>query len=177
MTALRWGATALVIVTTVVVQVAVLDTVRPLGIRVDLPLLLVLGTGFSSRRSDAAVVGWCTGLLVDLHQLGPLGLSALVYAVAGWSLADSRARVVEGSPLFRTVQGALAALTVSWLLWVATALVGQLGEPAHWSLLGWSAGLALSGAIGVHPATAVGHWLQRDRQLTSRMAQQRTRPA
>lgn len=177
MTGLRSGLTALVVVTTVVLQVAVLDTVRPLGIRVDLPLLLVLGIGFSSRRADAAVAGWCTGLLVDLHQLGPLGLSALVYAVAGWSLADSRVRVVEAGPLFRTVQGALAALTVSWLLWAATVLVGQLGNPADWSLLGWSAGLALSGAVGVHPATVVGHRLQRDRQLTSRMPLQRTRPA
>jgi rod shape-determining protein MreD len=173
---LRWGATALVAVTTVVAQVAVFDAVRPLGVRIDLPLLLVLGVGLSARRPDAAVVGWCTGLLVDLHQLGPLGLTALVYTVAGWSLADSRVRVVEAGPAFRTVQGALAAVTIGWVLWAAATLLGQGPGPVGWPQLGWSAGLLLTGAVGVHPATAVGHWLRRGGQLTSRQPLQRTRP-
>jgi rod shape-determining protein MreD len=174
---LRWGVTALVIITTVVVQVAVFDTIRPLGTRVDLPLLLVLGVGFSARRSDAAAVGWCTGLLVDLHQLSPLGLSALVYAVAGWSLADSRLRVVEAGSLFRTVQGGLAALTISWVLWGAATLLCHGPGAVGWPLVGWSLGLALTGAAGVHPATAVGHWLQRGHQLTSRRPLRGARPA
>jgi rod shape-determining protein MreD len=172
----RWGLASLVVVTVVVVQVAVFDAVLPLGIRVDLPLLLVLGVALSARRADAAVLGWATGLLVDLHQLTPLALTALVYAVAAWSLADSRRRVVEAGVGFRTAQGALAAMGVGVVLWVGAALLGHGPGRGGWDLVGWSLGLALSGAVGVHPATAVGHRLQRGHQLTSGSPLPRTRP-
>lgn len=177
MTGLRWGLTALVTFTVVVVQVAVFDVVRPLGLRVDLPLLLVLGVGLTARRADAAVVGWGTGLLVDLHHLGPLGLTALVYAVAGWSLADSRRRAVEPGPAFRTVQGVLAAVGITWVLWVGGVLLGRGGAGLGWWLVGWSTEAAVVGAIGVHPAAAVGRRLRRKRQLTSGALLPRSRPA
>lgn len=177
MSGLRWGLTALAALTTVIVQVAVFDVVRPFGLRIDLPLLLVLGVGLTARRADAAVVGWGTGLVIDLHQLGPLGLTALVYAVAGWSLADSRRRAVEPGPAFRTAQGVVGAVTITWVLWAGSVLVGGGQGGLGWGLLGRSIEMAVVGAIGVHPATAAGRRLRRRRPLTSSSRLHRSRSA
>lgn len=175
MSDLRRGLTTLVALTAVVVQVAVFDEIRPFGLRIDLPLLLVLGVGLTGSRADAAVVGWATGLAVDLHQLGPLGLTALVYAVAGWSLADSRRRAVEPGPAFRTVQGVVGAVTINWVLWAGSVLLGGGQGRSGWSLLGRSIEVAVVGAIGVHPAVAVGRRLRRARPLTSAARSHRRR--
>jgi rod shape-determining protein MreD len=167
-----------VIVTVVVVQVAVVDAVHPVGgVRLDLPLLLVLGFGFAARPPDAAVLGFATGLLLDLHQLGPLGLSALVFGVAAWGLAVGRVQVLEAGPVFRTLHGGLAALSVSGLLWISGGVLDQDPVRAGWPLVAWSAGMAVSGAVGVHPATALARRLLRPDPLGSAAARARTRPA
>lgn len=174
----RWGMTALVAVTLVIVQVAVVDTLRPAGgVRIDLPLLLVLGFGFTARPTHAAVIGFGTGLVLDLHQLAPLGLNALVFAVAGWGLAVGRVQVLEAGPFFRTIQGGLAALSVSGLLWVAGSLFEQDPVATGWPLVVWTAGLAVTGAIGVHPATALARWLHHRHPLASGSVVERTRSA
>ena len=178
MSNLRWGLTLLVVVTVVIVQVEVVDTLRPFGVvRLDLPLLLVLGFGFAARPPVAASVGFLVGLVLDLHQLTPLGLSALVFAVAGWSLAVASEQVLDSGPFFRTVQGGLASLSVSALLWVAGSLLEQDPVETGWPLVAWSVGLALTGAAGVHPATEVAHRLHRRSPLPSAPAVERARVA
>lgn len=175
---MRWGLACLVIVTVVIIQVAVVDTLRPVGgVRIDLPLLLVLGFGFAARPPDAAALGFLTGLLVDLHQLTPLGLSALVYAVAGWSLAVGRVQVLDAGTFFRTVQGALAAVSVTALLWLSGSLLEQGPVASGWPLVARVLGVAVVGAVGVHPATALGRWLHRGHPLASGAAVERTRAA
>ena len=178
MTTPRWGLAVLAIVTVVIVQVALLDTLRPVGgVRIDLPLLLVLGFGFAARPADAAALGFVTGLVLDLHQLTPLGLSALVYAVAGWSLAVGRVQVLDAGPFFRTVQGGVAAVSISVLLWVSGVLLEQDPVQSGLPLVTWLLGLAIMGALGVHPATAVARWLHRNHPLASGAAVERTRAA
>lgn len=178
MTNLRWGLTLLVAVTVVIVQVEVVDTLRPVGgVRLDLPLLMVLGFGFAARPAVAASVGFLVGMVLDLHQLTPLGLSALVFAVAGWSLALASEQVLDSGPFFRTVQGGMASLSVGALLWIAGSLLEQDPVETGWSLVAWCVGLALTGAIGVHPATAAAHRLHRHSPLPSGPVVERARVA
>jgi rod shape-determining protein MreD len=168
LSSVRWPLALLVVVTVVVVQVEVVDTLRPAGgVRIDLPLLVVLGFGFVARPPAAAALGFATGLVLDLHQLTPLGLTALVFAVAGWSLAVASEQVLDAGPFFRTIQGGMAALSVSALLWVAGSLLEQDPAQGGWPLVGWTVGLAVSGAVGVHPATAVARRLHRHDPLPS----------
>jgi rod shape-determining protein MreD len=173
----RWGLSLLVILTVVLIQVAVLDTLGLDPIRIDLPLLLVLGFGFTARPADAALLGFVTGFLLDLHQLSPLGLEALVFAVAAWGLAVGKVRVLQPGPFFLTIQGGLAAVSASALLWVAGSVFEQDPVPAGWSLVVAAAGLAVSGAVGVHPASALARWLQQSHPLASGTAVDRSRAA
>ena len=167
----------MLVFTAVVVQAAVLDTVRPFGLRIDLPLLLVVGVSLVARRRDAAVVGWATGLLVDLHQLLPLGLSALVYAVLGWTLAEGHPGAREAGRWSRTLQGAVALAVVQVVLALATALLGDGPGRSVWSLAAAALGSAVVGAVGVHPATMCGRRLVRTGGVRFGSPLSRSRPA
>ena len=177
LTTLRWGRVAVLVFTAVVVQAGVLDTVRPLGLRIDLPLLLVVGVSLVAGRRDAAVVGWATGLLVDLHQLLPLGLSALVYAVLAWTLAGGRRSGRDAGRWWRTLQGAIAMAGVQVVLVLGSALVGHGPGRSVWSVAAAVLGSALVGAIGVHPATACGRRLVRTSGVRFGSPLSRSRPA
>lgn len=156
---IRWGASALVVISAVVVQSAGFDQAEIFGRgRLDLPLLLVVGIGFVARADEAAILGFGVGLLVDLTQFGPFGLHALVYCLAGWALAETRIRMLEAGASFRTVQGAGAVALVTAVTWFAGGIFGQ--DPPRGS--DWLVRLALSallGAVLVHPVARVAQWM------------------
>lgn len=98
---------ALLILTVVIVQHAVLNSVQFVGVHLDLPLLLVIVAGFTLGREGGAAVGFVVGLLVDSFLLTPFGLSAMVFSVVGYVAGQTEKGSLIG-PV--TINAALASL-------------------------------------------------------------------
>lgn len=161
---IRWLRTLAVIAVIAVAQVGTFDqTLVADRIRLDLPLYLLIAIGFVSRSDEAAVLGFVTGLSVDVFQFSPFGLSAMLFAVVAWGLAESQIRLLHPGRVFRTVQGAMATIGVTTLLWFSGVIFDQDPPPFTNSTLVTLLLIGLIGAVMVHPATRVARWLLDDR--------------
>ncbi len=77
----RVGALVLL---TVVVQVSGFGQIRMLGGNADLVPLLVGAVAIFAGSNAGSIVGFCTGLLLDLAVGQPVGGAALTLTVVGW---------------------------------------------------------------------------------------------
>jgi rod shape-determining protein MreD len=157
---IRWGYALLAIATAAVTQAVVFDQILLIGgrIRIDAPLLLIVGLGFVARTEDAALLAFVTGLMVDLFQFGPFGLHALVYTLAVWSIGVARVRLLQPGTSFRVVQGAAAVTLVTGLSWMLGSVFGQDPPGGSRALVGL-VGAALVGAVFGAAATGVARWM------------------
>ena len=115
----------LVLLSTIVLQVAVASRLRIIGVAPDLPLLVTLAAGIVGGRDKGAVVGFAAGLLFDLTLSTPLGLAALSYCIAGYVVGALEASAIR-SEWWLPVAGWLggSALGVG-LFAVIGALIGE----------------------------------------------------
>ncbi|MFN0089516.1 MAG: rod shape-determining protein MreD [Acidimicrobiales bacterium] len=80
------GRVGAAVVTAALVQTALVSQVRVGGACPDVLLLLALGAGAAAGPEKGALVGFFAGLAYDVHLQTPLGLSALVYALAAYGV-------------------------------------------------------------------------------------------
>ncbi len=156
----RWVHALTIIIGAVVLQVSIFDRHQPFDlVRVDIPLILIVSIGFVATPSDAAILGFVTGLFLDTMQFGPFGFSALVYCLAAWLIVLARLRVLQAGASFRTVQGAAIVVLVTAATWGAGVVFGLRAMPFGWSTLGRMALVGLVGAVLVHPLTRTAAWM------------------
>lgn len=166
----RWPQTIAVLTALSILQAAVFDQFWLGGrVRIDLLLLVVVSAGATSGSRDAALLGFVTGLMVDLLRFGPFGLHALIFCLAAWVLANNGARMLQVGPGFRLAQGAVSVLLVTAATWTAAAVFGQrpptFGNEAIISLaLTAVVGALLLGVVG----RAVAHMVPSDQRRPSR---------
>jgi rod shape-determining protein MreD len=71
---------------TVIIQQAAISQISIFGVSADLGPLVVMSVGLLAGSMTGAVMGFCTGLLVDLALYQTLGVSSLLYIAIGyWS--------------------------------------------------------------------------------------------
>lgn len=113
-----------------VVQVAVFDQFWIGGrVRIDLMLLAVVSIGLRTDGRSGAVLGFFTGLFVDVFRFGPFGLHALIFCLVAWALANNDARMLQVGAAFRFAQGTIAVLFTIAATWTAAAVFGQRPPP------------------------------------------------
>jgi rod shape-determining protein MreD len=153
---LRW---VLLVSTAYLVQVGVVVDLSIFGVHPDLMLLVAASAGIVAGPARGAEVGFASGLLADLVLQGPLGTTALAYAVVGFGAG------AVGEALMRTsraisVAVVTAASAAGTLLY---ALLGQLlgqrtlSDPRLWSIV---AIVALCNAALCLPALAASRWAE-----------------
>lgn len=79
------GRSALVLLTALLLQVAVMADLPVFDAVGDLMLVLVIGAGLVGGPDRGATIGFAAGLVYDLLLDTPFGLSALTYVVAGFA--------------------------------------------------------------------------------------------
>lgn len=97
----------------VALQRTVLTEIRPFGVVFQIVLALAAATGAGTGPERGAVAGFTLGLMYDLSTGTPIGLTALVYGLAGF------------------VAGYVLSLTPTppwWLCGLFTALGAAVGE-------------------------------------------------
>jgi rod shape-determining protein MreD len=86
--------TAVVLVVALIIQLAVMPWLTVAGAQADLLLLVALAAGLTGGPERGAQVGFVAGLAWDLLVVGPVGLSALVYCLAGYFVGSAQRSVV-----------------------------------------------------------------------------------
>ncbi len=83
---------------------------RPWGLSVDYPFLVVFWIALRRGRSPGALYGFLIGLLRDLGNYSVLGGSALAYTVVGYAVGDLREKVNRDDLGTRLILLAVAVL-------------------------------------------------------------------
>ncbi len=123
---MSWPRIGLIVVVTLVLQVTLFARFSYEGARPDLMILLAVMAGYRLGPERGAIVGFAAGVSFDIVLSTPLGLSALVYTIVGYSVGVTTSGMVRTS---RWAAPAVAAAgsAAGMLLY---ALVGAvLGEP------------------------------------------------
>lgn len=88
----------IVVFTTLLLQVSLFSQFSFDGARPDLMLLITVVGGFVAGAERGAVIGFVSGLAFDLVLSTPLGLTALVFTLVGYSVGAATASVVRSAP-------------------------------------------------------------------------------
>ena len=114
--------TGVVLVTALLLQVAVVPWLTIAGVQVDLLLLVTLAAGLSGGPERGARVGFVAGILWDLVVVGPFGLSALTYCLAGYFVGSAQ-RSVVGPTWWAPIPGAALAGAASVFFYATVGAV------------------------------------------------------
>jgi rod shape-determining protein MreD len=100
--------TAVVLAMALCLQVAVVPWLSIGGAQFDLMVLVGVAAGLAGGPERGARVGFVAGMLWDLVIVGPLGLSALAYCLAGYFVGSAQ-RSVVGPTWWAPIPGAALA--------------------------------------------------------------------
>ena len=116
--------TGVVLLSAAVLQRGLFSQLPIAGVRGDLLILLAIVAGLTLGPDRGAIVGFASGLILDLFLPGsPLGLRALVFCLVGFVAGRYQASVTRSSRLrlmvtvaFATVSGYVLLAVVGWVL-------------------------------------------------------------
>lgn len=113
---------SLVVLTAMVLQRGLFSQLRVGGAVADVLLLLAVAAGLAAGPDRGARFGFAAGLAMDLLLQGPLGLTALTFAVVGHVAGRYQGSVVRSGRL-RTRLTVFAASVLGYLLYVLVGWV------------------------------------------------------
>lgn len=130
----RW---ALLIVTTLIAQVAVAAQFPVFGVVVDLMALLAVCAGMVAGPQRGAVVGFWAGLLFDLSRDGRLGLAALAFTITAFAVGSLVVSVLSVRRLLAMVIATAGVAAAQLLYAVVGELFGAhtLNNPRLWTIV------------------------------------------
>jgi rod shape-determining protein MreD len=115
----------LVVITALVLQLSVLTRLRVAGVMPDIMLLLAVAAGLTGGQARGAIVGFASGMAVDLFLRTPLGLSALVFCMVGYAVGTAQTGILRSSWWIPVVTALLASAAGELLFALAGAMVGE----------------------------------------------------
>ncbi|KJS18128.1 MAG: rod shape-determining protein MreD [Peptococcaceae bacterium BRH_c4b] len=121
------------IVVSLIVQSAFLDSFHIWGIKPDLVLVLVVYNAFLRGHREGAFVGFCGGMIQDIYTGSYIGLNALSYMTVGYLVGMTEAKLYKDSSLIMMA-----------LVWFASA-----GEQFLYYLLMTYTGVTISPLVAL----------------------------
>lgn len=115
----------LVILTALIIDLSVLSRVRVAGTMADIMLLLAIAAGITGGPVRGAVVGFVSGMAVDLFLQTPLGLSALVFSLVGYAVGTAQAGILRTSWWIPVLTAFVATVAGEVVFAVAGSVVGD----------------------------------------------------
>jgi len=127
----------LVILTALIVDLSVLSRVRVAGTMADLMLLLGIAAGITGGPVRGAVVGFASGMAVDLFLQTPFGLSALVFSIVGYAVGTAESGILRASWWIPVLTALVASAVGELAFAVVGSVVGdtQLLTGRVWSIV------------------------------------------
>ena len=125
---------ALLALVTVVIQEAAVSQISIFGVSADLTALVVMSVGLLAGSIPGAVMGFSTGLLVDMVLVQTLGVTSLLYLVIGFWAGRLRELRDPSHGLVPMALGAAATAFAGLGMAVIQFLLG-VDSPVSWLLL------------------------------------------
>jgi rod shape-determining protein MreD len=119
---------------TVIVQEAAVSQISIFGISADLTVLVVMSVGLLAGSIPGAIMGFCTGLLVDMVLVQTLGVTSLLYIVIGFWAGRLHELRDPSHGLVPMAAGAVATAFAGLGMAVIQFLLG-VDSPVSWLLL------------------------------------------
>lgn len=148
---------ALVAVLALVLQISVVADLRVGGAIGDLMLVVVVAAGLTGGPDRGATYGFALGVLYDLVLDTPFGLSALTYAVVGYSVGLAGAALMRTSGWWPVVIAAGAGVVEAALYTSVGNLIGVAYPFAE--VPGIAVMMAATAALLIVPALRVMWWV------------------
>jgi rod shape-determining protein MreD len=151
----------LVISVSAFLQYTVLNQFRIAGVSADLLLVVAIAAGMNAGAERGAVVGFVSGLCLDLMVVTPFGLGAIAGLVAGVVAGRLEAATVH-SARWLTMAIAFVSSGTGILAFVISGSL--LGRSEMWSLrvLAVIAIVGISSALLVFPMVRACRWADPD---------------
>jgi rod shape-determining protein MreD len=108
-----------------VLHISLLASVRVGGVAPDSMLLLAVAAGVSGGPTRGAVLGFACGLGMDLFLQTPLGLSALVFSLVGYTVGTLQTGVLRSTWWIPLLTALVASAAGEVLYAVVGGVVGQ----------------------------------------------------
>jgi rod shape-determining protein MreD len=153
---LRTGLLGLAVV---LVQVAAVSQIVLLGTNIDLMPLVIASVGLLCGSIPGATFGFGVGLFVDAALVQTMGLSSLVYVIAGYGAGRLRELRDPQAAIVPVVVGAAATAVTTVGFGVMNFLLG-IDAPVSFALLRQIVATILLNALVALPVyTLVRRWL------------------
>lgn len=117
----------LVVMTALLVQLTVLARLRLFGVVPNLMLLIAIAAGITAGPARGATVGFVAGLAMDIFLETPLGLSALVYCLVGYTVGAVETGILRAAWWIPVATAFIASVAGEALFGAAAAVVGRPG--------------------------------------------------
>lgn len=148
---------ALVLVSAAVLQRGLFAQLRIEGAAFDVFLLLAVAGGLASGPDRGAILGFFSGLVLDLLVQTPMGLSALTYCVVGYVSGRLQDTVRRANRLLPSLLAALAGASGVVGYAVLAAVLGQASAVSD-DLVAVALVVAVGNAILIRPAIRLVQW-------------------
>src|SRR5437764_2941457 len=125
---------AVLAVVTVIIQEAAVWQVWIVGISADLTVLVVMSVGLQAGSIAGAIMGFATGLLVDMVLVQTLGVTSLLFLVIGYWAGRLRELRDPAHGLVPMAMGAAATAFAGLGMAMIQFLLG-VDSPVSWLLL------------------------------------------
>jgi rod shape-determining protein MreD len=139
------------------VQSTVMVSIRVGGVHPDLIWLLPITAALLDGPETGALVGFWSGLALDLVLPTPFGLSALVGCLLGYSVGMATAALDRGAAWLKPVAAVLGAVGADMLFAVLGAILGQR-QMVKIDFLALGLVVGLSSVILVFPVNRLLRW-------------------
>ena len=114
-----------VVITALLLQVSLFSQFSFDGARPDVMILVAVAGGFVAGAERGAVIGFVSGLAYDLVLTTPLGLSAFVYTLVGYTVGAIGSSVVRSAAWIGPVVVAVGSAAGMVLYAVVAEVLGQ----------------------------------------------------
>jgi len=138
-------------------QTTLFNTLRPLGVVLQVMLLFACVSGVVAGSETGAVTGFVFGLMYDMVLTAPLGLSAVVFGFAGYMAGGVNAFVHEARWWVKVIAVALSSGTAV-LLYPAASLVVGIDGLLGSRIVTVALTCGLFNAICAVPAARIAKW-------------------
>jgi len=147
----------LVLLLFLVVHLTLFDRIHIFGVSPDAMLLLSVVSGIVGGPRVGALMGFASGLSLDLFLETPMGLSALVFCLMGYAVGNIQGGVLRAAWWIPVVT-CLVASAVGELVYALVATVVGQPELVNVHLLVVAGVVGLCNAVLALPAIRIVRW-------------------
>lgn len=143
-------------------QTTIFNEMRPLGVSMEVMLLLAASTGLAKGSESGAIAGFVVGLLYDMVLTTPLGLCAVVFSVVAYLAGLAHSFVHEPTWWSRILTVMVTSAIGMILLPVAFTVTGAEGVFTT-DLIEMVVVVAVFNALVALPVVWLCDWALRDK--------------